>query len=186
MKKYTDLLKLYSSIDEIPYVELLRTQEWHDKRVSILNRDKHQCQLCSVNPTIYLNGIGDVWLREDWKKDNAFLKDGLGFKEVEIEWVDYFHEITDKSYYLHVHHQYYILSKLPWEYPDDSLITYCNWCHWQYHENNKVPVFKDESKIKELEMVVCQRCHGAGWFPQYKHVDNGVCFECSGNKYTLI
>lgn len=30
---------------------------------------------------------------------------------------------------LHVHHQYYIKGNMPWEYPDDSLITLCEFCH---------------------------------------------------------
>ena len=30
---------------------------------------------------------------------------------------------------LNVHHTYYEQGKAPWEYPDESLITYCEQCH---------------------------------------------------------
>lgn len=34
-----------------------------------------------------------------------------------------------KSYELNVHHSYYIPGKKLWEYPPDSLITLCEYCH---------------------------------------------------------
>lgn len=30
---------------------------------------------------------------------------------------------------LHIHHEYYTPNTLPWEYPDDALITLCDLCH---------------------------------------------------------
>ena len=30
---------------------------------------------------------------------------------------------------LQVHHLYYIANKLPWEYPDEALLTLCDLCH---------------------------------------------------------
>lgn len=39
---------------------------------------------------------------------------------------------TDRT--LHVHHRYYITGLAPWEYPDYSLVTYCDECHAEESE----------------------------------------------------
>ena len=90
---------------------------------------------------------------------------------------------ADKPYHLHIHHRYYILDNFPWEYPDEALVTLCNWCHWNFHQNNKVPVYKDTLKLITVNLTPCRRCVGAGHLPNYNHVQNGVCFECGGAKY---
>lgn len=95
------------------------------------------------------------------------------------------HYDAEKPYSMQVQHKYYVLDKLPWKYPDDALITYCNWCHSEWHQQNKVKVFADEQLTTEVPVSVCSRCSGAGWFPQYKHVENGVCFECNGQRFTV-
>lgn len=38
-------------------------------------------------------------------------------------------ECTDKLSNLQIHHLYYIKDALPWEYPDEALITVCDLCH---------------------------------------------------------
>lgn len=38
---------------------------------------------------------------------------------------------TEKQ--LHVHHTYYTVGKEPWDYPNESLITYCEVCHNTHH-----------------------------------------------------
>lgn len=38
---------------------------------------------------------------------------------------------------LNVHHLYYVKNKMPWEYPDDALITLCEECHEQTHDTRK-------------------------------------------------
>ena len=83
---------------------------------------------------------------------------------------------------LHVHHTYYQIDKLPWEYPDESLQTLCRSCHEKVHEEEIIPV-RDASGIKIGNYKPCTRCHGAGWFPEYLHVQNGICFKCNGVKY---
>ncbi len=40
--------------------------------------------------------------------------------------------------YLHVHHLNYWDGFLPWEYPDDMLVTLCKDCHWNMHKNKGV------------------------------------------------
>jgi len=36
---------------------------------------------------------------------------------------------NDQLTNLQVHHKYYISGKMPWEYPDEALITVCELCH---------------------------------------------------------
>lgn len=83
---------------------------------------------------------------------------------------------------LNVHHTYYQIDKLPWEYPNDSLQTLCRSCHEKVHEEEIIPV-RDATGIKIGNYKPCSRCHGAGWFPEYSHVQNGICFKCRGVKY---
>lgn len=83
---------------------------------------------------------------------------------------------------LHVHHTYYQIDKLPWQYPNESLITLCRSCHETVHETEQIPVL-DANSFKIGNYKPCKRCHGAGWFPEYNHVEGGICFLCRGKKY---
>jgi len=40
----------------------------------------------------------------------------------------------DEQTTLNVHHSYYIKSRMPWEYPNFSLLTLCKNCHKRMHE----------------------------------------------------
>jgi Zn-finger nucleic acid-binding protein len=71
----------------------------------------------------------------------------------------------------------------PWDYPDTALITLCASCHLELHKRTKVKVFKDKSLSVEMPYDSCNRCHGAGSFPQFKHVENGTCFKCRGARF---
>lgn len=84
---------------------------------------------------------------------------------------------------LHVHHHYYVKGRLPWEYPDLALITLCHECHWDLHQKHRIPIYKDELMNERIQLTTCSRCNGAGVFPEYNHVQNGVCFECNGAMY---
>jgi hypothetical protein len=42
---------------------------------------------------------------------------------------------ADEGALLHVHHRQYRVGLLPWQYPDDSLITLCENCHWEIHDS---------------------------------------------------
>lgn len=83
---------------------------------------------------------------------------------------------------LHVHHTYYQKSLHPWEYPNESLETYCWECHQKIHLNSKIPCYdKNGNLIGNL--TSCLRCSGAGEFPEYRHIEAGICFRCRGAKY---
>jgi len=83
---------------------------------------------------------------------------------------------------LHVHHKYYQIGNQPWEYPNDALVTLCWNCHEELHKNEKIP-YLDKENRQIGNLTPCPRCFGAGCFPEYNHVQNGVCFECNGAKY---
>ena len=95
-----------------------------------------------------------------------------GFKR--LQWLD--------TKGLHVHHTYYQLGKFAWQYPDDALVTLCWDCHESLHANTTIDV-KDEYGYVIGLTYVCPKCHGAGHFPRFNHVQNGVCFQCSGDRF---
>lgn len=35
--------------------------------------------------------------------------------------------------HLHAHHKYYEKGSMPWDYPDEALVTLCEWCHNYIH-----------------------------------------------------
>lgn len=85
---------------------------------------------------------------------------------------------------LQVHHKHYIYGLDPWEYKDSELVTLCEQCHSELHTKYKVPVYRlEEGNLVEVHLTPCSRCGGAGWFPEYKHVEGGICFRCHGAKY---
>ncbi|MBP6234848.1 MAG: hypothetical protein KA270_00855 [Saprospiraceae bacterium] len=85
-------------------------------------------------------------------------------------------------YNLHIHHLYYQINKKAWEYPNDALQTLCWECHELLHKNTTINIM-DEYGLFLEEKVVCSRCYGAGYFPEYKHVEHGVCFRCKGSRF---
>ena len=83
---------------------------------------------------------------------------------------------------LNVHHKVYRQNKLAWEYPDADLITLCWSCHEEIHKNKKIPWYNETGSYVG-ELTPCTRCFGAGCFPEYKHVESGICFRCRGLKF---
>jgi hypothetical protein len=196
---YDELLRQHN--DEkgnISYASLLQTNEWRDKRNQIIKRDKNRCTKCLKRETVYypynsFSFSAEKWTGHFWIEDTFDLKQ---YQEYETGYDKLMDEtgffdtmaiiISDKQYYLQVHHKHYILNRLPWEYDDEELITLCNWCHWEFHENHEVEVYKDSNgKLEPVMYTICGRCNGAGWFPEYWHVEGGVCFECRGQPYSL-
>lgn len=85
---------------------------------------------------------------------------------------------------LHVHHKHYIYGLDPWEYKDSELTTLCEECHSKVHLEQEIPVYRLENGIlKKVVLEPCARCGGTGYFPEYRHVQNGICFRCHGARY---
>ena len=101
---YEDLLKIEEwsekrqKIQDLSYEDLLKTEEWREKRQTILNRDNNKCVYCG------------------------------------------------KTHNLQVHHKYYSkypngFRVYPWNYPDDALITLCDECHKKVHNKKKIKTY---------------------------------------------
>lgn len=181
---------------DIPYHVLLETQEWWDFRNRILKNDGYRCSNCGKGPTeskqkndfdISIdNWTGHYWIDEEYNQDYYI------DKKIHIWWPGGPTEpniiiVADKPYHLHAHHKHYIVGRLPWEYEEKDLTTLCNWCHWEFHQNNKVNVYSESKGVlNSVSYTICGRCKGAGWFPEYKHVGNGICFECGGHPYRTM
>ncbi|MGI4870063.1 MAG: hypothetical protein ACRYFX_02660 [Janthinobacterium lividum] len=162
----------------IPYSKLLLTVEWRDARNKIVKRDGDICKKCGKGNTVFIQGLY-YWIDMVEVKDSIDLKDGWGPMEIVIDEMET--EVADKSYQLEVHHKHYIANKYPWQYPDDALITLCNWCHQEVHNTTSIPYYNHEGEA--LNYTACSRCSGSGSFPEYSHVQSGVCFRCGGARY---
>ena len=86
---------------------------------------------------------------------------------------------------LHIHHKYYIKGLRAWEYKNDALITLCQTCHENLHKDQETPIYDDNFELIG-HYKNCKRCHGAGVFPKYSHVQDGICFECNGLRYSNL
>jgi len=186
---YKELLEKLSG-DKPTYGELLQTTEWQHKRNEIIIRDE-VCQVCKRSETFNkptYNKTGNQYLYEDNSKSSIVkIFDPLDpFSEEEIDLSDLFPamniKISNVPIIMQVHHKRYIKGRLPWDYEDYYLVTLCDRCHFLYHQKHKVKVYDDFSQ--ELDYHTCDRCNGAGWFPEYLHVEKGICFKCSGDRFT--
>jgi 5-methylcytosine-specific restriction endonuclease McrA len=179
---YNSLIELYKNDNYIPYAEYLRTNLWKTKRLEILDRDGFLCQNCSACDTV---------LRQD--------KAG----EIVVEWSDvleiYWTDTSgqkrisslfkpqgqpERPYNLQVHHKRYVVNRLPWNYDNKDLITLCNYCHTEEHKANNILVYDEFGKALG-DQPDCNRCAGTGYMPEYRHVQNGICFKCGGSGFDI-
>ncbi|WP_159950879.1 HNH endonuclease [Polaribacter septentrionalilitoris] len=92
-----------------------------------------------------------------------------------------------------VHHRYYIKNRFPWEYQPNALVSLCNECHKNRHQNEEIVIYEMVQhkvgfydiydKLIEVDTYKkkCYRCGGIGYISQYSHVQNGICFACNGD-----
>lgn len=153
----------------IGYGDLLSTFEWCKKRNEIIKRDQKKCKVCKAEETIFLERGLHVNIE-------------VVYENFDIEPIL---KEADKQIILHVHHTYYILDKLPWEYENSSLVTLCHNCHNDIHRVEEIPVYSTVGDIL-AKISPCDRCHGTGYLQQYSHVMGGVCFKCNGSKYNRL
>ena len=170
------LIKKYGN--KIPYPELLQCKEWKKKRAEILKRDDYCCTYCEKEGTeLFLAGKPYIFKEIPLRLPPDLGGDIYGYKTVGKK--------QKKAIFLQVHHKYYYLDKYPWEYNNDALVALCEDCHNKVHETEKIPVFKsstDQNPIYQ-NLTPCSKCNGIGFFNQYRHVENGVCFRCYGKGY---
>ncbi|RBL93336.1 hypothetical protein [Chitinophaga flava] len=161
----------------ITYAQYLSTDEWRVKAAEITKRDKFCCTVCGKAETVSIPGAKSGEVNHGWFEDGEIAYYGEGRYSIDPKVV-----FADKHYHLEVHHKRYIRNRLPWEYSNDDLVTFCNHCHSEFHLNNRVPVYS-EDELTELDYKICERCNGYGYLPEYMHVQNGVCFSCNGERY---
>lgn len=181
---------LFENDNYIPYSQYLRTDVWKTRRLEILDRDNFTCQHCGGYETItskFMLVSGSTTRIEgilEWSDALSInWMDSKGLSRISVL-VKPSQPLPDKSYKLHIHHKKYILNRLPWDYEDKDLITLCNHCHFQVHDESKIPVFSEDGR-KLAEYINCERCHGTGNIPEYKHVSGGRCFLCNGSGFNL-
>jgi hypothetical protein len=96
----------------------------------------------------------------------------------------YIPHICEKPKNIQVHHNFYVYEFLPWEYENHTMTTLCNLCHWNLHKKTDVPIYTNQNgELEPLNFTPCTRCNGAGVFPEYRRIENGICFRCDGNRY---
>ncbi len=159
--------------NELIYSDLLSTPTWRTKRQEILRRDNYRCSKCGKKQKIYIEESYDTHeFRINGDRPN--ISNDLGI---------YYLKVREQEI-LEIHHERYRADILPINQPNEDLITLCNDCHENWHnENPLLVVDKNNKPIGKAER--CTRCGGKGYIPQYHKVQNGVCFKCWGNKYTV-
>ena len=171
----TDLLK--------PYVdELFRT---YDQRglICLSNGSGAFCRLIGM---VFTEELINVYPR------NAEIKDMLSIAQDHQKKQEKYLKELDEVHFnklnwenvrtLHIHHKYYLLDKMPWEYDNEALQTLCWHCHEELHKEIKIPCYNEKFNLMVL-YTPCQRCYGAGVFPEFNHVQHGICFRCNGARF---
>lgn len=174
---YQELHKLYEKEDFIPYAVLLSTNEWQAKRLEILDRDSFRCQLCNGFETSSKNG------KLEWNQVIFIFWTDLDKKERVSQPIKPTHT-PDKPYNLQIHHKKYMLNRLPWEYDNDDLQSLCNYCHTNIHVTEIIPVYNEDGLLIS-DFISCDRCNGTGYMPEFKHYQQGVCFKCNGDRFSI-
>lgn len=175
---YEELLKIKNK-NLITYNDLLETYEWKKTREECKEK---MCQICTYvpfkEPLLYGSyvyfGIYDNLYQ-------ITANDILG----RITYIDgHPYGLTQEEKHLELHHKYYILNKLPWEYKE-ALITVCNECHKNIHETQKIPIYLNERCNESYSISVCNRCNGKGFLKEFQYHKGGTCFKCNGRRFLI-
>lgn len=184
--KYVPYSSLLDAGKKITYQELLLTFEWRKRRSEIIERDYKRCTNCDYAETFghKSSETGEYsYITDDGTEETVTFTNKEG--KIVTENIPTL-IVTDKPYYMHVHHKYYVYNVLPWDYPDAALITLCNWCHIEVHQSENIVMYSDKT-LREFETLTnCDRCGGTGWLPEFKHVQSGVCFKCNGARFKTM
>ncbi|KAB2810005.1 hypothetical protein [Phaeocystidibacter luteus] len=163
------------------YKELLSTQEWQSRRKEIIKRDGNKCSKCETTATSSQYNKNTGKYDHFWFGENEFQE--VRHPNGRIEYTNYPKVIFAREMVnLHVHHNYYVEGKLPWEYEDHALITLCNTCHSDLHEEETIPVYSSDGR-KIPKLTLCSRCNGAGYLKEFNYHLSGICFECNRSRF---
>jgi hypothetical protein len=176
-KRVSDPSAPKKEIKSAPDKNQIKLEEWKKRKTDDLLKYDSLTKLLKEKSKLEI-GYNDLLNTIEWqtKRIKILVRDGYECQNPKCN-------NTGDS--LHVHHKCYIKSEFPWEIDDKYLISLCRKCHKKEHDNNIIPVYEkgNDSRLKITEnySVYCSRCNGAGWFPQYSHVEEGICFLCSGD-----
>lgn len=170
------------------YLDKLKSEEWRLKREVILNRDKFTCSKCknidfSKKWVETYDEEGNLELYFYNKDYNQIIQVFGKCHTTMITELEHGDNMTVPI--MNVHHKKYIISKEPWEYDNDDLITLCSDCHRILHQTEKIPLF--DLYGRQIVMIgQCSRCEGYGFIPKYSHVQGGICFSCWGEGIDIM
>jgi len=120
---------------------------------------------------------------QDKRNEVADIKCSVCGKQEEA-WVFFMRGHSKVHPTFQLHHKYYVMTSLPWDYPSEAFQTVCATCHTNIHETTIVPVYANAEMRDAIQaganVEVCDRCNGEKIFPQWRHVEGGVCFKCRG------
>lgn len=135
------------------YKELLLTAEWRAFRERIIDRDHITCQECKIK-AYPSSGTDRYYTKMDPNEYERLLKERTEeikknpFIDLSPEMEGGFniknnppYSVNEIDIEIHVHHTYYVLNNLPWEYDIGSLITLCSDCHKAIHKNEIIYVY---------------------------------------------
>jgi len=88
------------------------------------------------------------------------------------------------NFVIQVHHLYYVMRKLPWDYPDEALVPLCIKCHSELH--GAVYEEVNGELIERPNLRRCPKCSGTGYLPRFDYFENGKCFKCNGSGFVDI
>lgn len=64
-----------------------------------------------------------------------------------------------RKQHLHIHHLYYEYNRVPWDYPDNALVTLCSICHDKEHDNIDIKEFTKDNKKSPSFFPLFSRTH---------------------------
>lgn len=102
-------------------------------------------------------------------------KEGIWFVDKDFE-----NEFAKNSKPLQVHHKCYRKDIEIWAQINNEYVSLCNVCHQIVHNNQLIPFFDSSGRILQY-LRACSKCNGKRYLECYKHVNNGICFECNGS-----
>ncbi|HLK27115.1 MAG TPA: hypothetical protein VKT28_00935 [Puia sp.] len=181
------------------YQKLLQTFEWNDFRNKIIERDNHCCLKCGKKEGLILEDIPFV---EQMKKKEDGINSMIQMNEELLQTkmnneerqkfiqrygnIQVAKERVIGDVILNVHHKFYIWNNLPWKYDINDLETLCINCHIKTHSEEKILTYLNFLKEEFVEEKLCNKCEGKGYIQDYKHFQNGICFECWGCRIAFL
>ncbi|WP_321514941.1 HNH endonuclease [Marinifilum fragile] len=155
------------------YEDMLMTPIWRTKRHEVFRRDNYICTVCGKQHKVFRQETHGQYLNRLYPGSNG-TNDVLGL---------YYLKSEEKEI-LQVHHKVYRTNVMPILQSNDDLQTVCASCHQKIHDEKLIPVLDHDNSVVD-KAVVCSRCNGNGVIERFRSVQNGICFQCNGDRYIL-